>query len=89
AKLQAALVEMGFDLLADEGSRLPQLTAAAVPPGVDERATRSRLLTEHGIEVGGGLGAFAGRAWRIGLMGESCRPDKLDRLLTAIGVVVK
>ncbi len=89
AELQAELVEMGFELLADEGFRLPQLTAAAVPPGVDERAARARLLNEYGIEVGGGLGAFAGRAWRIGLMGESCREDKLDRLLTAIGVVVK
>jgi alanine-glyoxylate transaminase/serine-glyoxylate transaminase/serine-pyruvate transaminase len=88
-KLQAALVEMGFELLAAEGFRLPQLTAAAVPPGVDEGAARARLLTEYGIEVGGGLGAFAGRAWRVGLMGESCREDKLERLLSAIGDVIK
>jgi alanine-glyoxylate transaminase / serine-glyoxylate transaminase / serine-pyruvate transaminase len=45
------------------------------------------LLDEFGIEVGGGLGAFAGKAWRIGLMGESCRKDKLDRLLGAIRTV--
>ncbi len=88
AKLQAALVGMGFELLAAEGCRLPQLTAAALPAGVDERAARARLLNEFGIEVGGGLGAFAGKAWRIGLMGESCREDKLDRLLSAISTVV-
>ena len=88
AKLQAALVELGFELLAAEGCRLPQLSAAAVPPGVDEKAARARLLNEFGIEVGGGLGAFAGRAWRIGLMGESCREEKLDRLLSAISKVV-
>jgi len=88
-ELQAALVEMGFDLLAEEGFRLPQLTAAAVPSGVDERAARGRLLDEYGIEVGGGLGVFAGRAWRIGLMGESCREDKLERLLAAILAVTQ
>lgn len=88
AKLQASLMEMGFGLLAAEGHRLPQLTAAALPPGVDEGAARRRLLEEHGVEVGGGLGAFAGRAWRIGLMGESCREDKLDRFLEAIGSVL-
>lgn len=89
ARLQAALVELGFELLAAEGFRLPQLTAAALPAGVDERAARARLLNEHGIEVGGGLGTFAGRAWRIGLMGESCRPEKLDRLLLAIQAVLR
>ena len=88
AKLQAGLVEMGFELLAAEGFRLPQLAAAAVPPGVDEKLARARLLNEFGIEVGGGLGSFAGKAWRIGLMGESCREDKLDRLLSAISAVV-
>ena len=87
-KLQVALVEKGFSLLARDGFRLPQLTAAAVPDGVDERAARARLLDHHGIEVGGGLGAFAGVAWRVGLMGESCREDKLERLLAAIGDVL-
>ena len=88
AELQTALTERGFELLAADGSRLPQLTAAAVPPGVDERAARARLLNDHGIEVGAGLGAFAGRAWRVGLMGESCREAKLSRLIAAIDTVI-
>jgi alanine-glyoxylate transaminase/serine-glyoxylate transaminase/serine-pyruvate transaminase len=87
-ELQRELTDLGFELLAAKGFRLPQLTAAALPDGVDERAARKRLLDEFGIEVGGGLGAFAGRAWRIGLMGESCRKDKLDRLLGAIRTVI-
>ena len=86
--LQSELVGLGFELLAAEGFRLPQLTAAALPGGADERAARKRLLDEFGIEVGGGLGAFAGRAWRIGLMGESCRKEKLDRLLEAVRTVI-
>ena len=59
--LQDALPDLGFSLIAPEGSRLPQLTSARTPDGVDEAALRRRLLTEYDIEVGGGLGAFAGR----------------------------
>jgi alanine-glyoxylate transaminase / serine-glyoxylate transaminase / serine-pyruvate transaminase len=88
-ELQRSIADLGFTLLAAEGFRLPQLTSAAVPDGVDEKTARRRLLDEFGIEVGGGLGAFAGKAWRIGLMGESCRKEKLDRLLEAIAAITR
>lgn len=71
-------------LLAAEGHRLPQLTSFAWPDGVDEGKLRRRLLEDHGIEVGGGLGDFAGRAWRVGLMGEGATHDNVDRLLHAV-----
>lgn len=83
-RFQQAIVERGGTLLAQEGHRLPQLTAFAWPDGVDEATLRRSLLTEHGIEVGGGLGAFAGRAWRVGLMGEGARDEHVDRLVGAI-----
>jgi alanine-glyoxylate transaminase/serine-glyoxylate transaminase/serine-pyruvate transaminase len=86
--LAEALEAMGFQPLAAAGHRLPQLAAVALPPGVDEARARSRLLDDHGIEVGAGLGPWAGRAWRIGLMGESCRPEKLERLLAGIRAVI-
>jgi alanine-glyoxylate transaminase / serine-glyoxylate transaminase / serine-pyruvate transaminase len=71
-------------LLAQAGHRLPQLTSFAWPEGVDEGALRRRLLEHHGIEVGGGLGAFAGTAWRVGLMGEGATHANVDRLLDAV-----
>ncbi|MFA9444865.1 alanine--glyoxylate aminotransferase family protein [Egicoccus sp. AB-alg6-2] len=71
-------------LLADAAHRLPHLTALAWPDGIDERALRCGLLREHGIEVAGGLGAYAGRAWRVGLMGEGARHEHVDRLLDAV-----
>jgi alanine-glyoxylate transaminase / serine-glyoxylate transaminase / serine-pyruvate transaminase len=82
--LQRGLEDLGLELLAQEGHRLPQLTTVGLPDGVDEAAWRRRLLDEHGIEVGGGLGDYAGRAWRIGLMGNSCREANVLLLLTAI-----
>ena len=82
--LQGALPAFGFSLIAPDGSRLPQLTSARVPDGVDEAVLRRRLLAEYDIEVGGGLGAFAGVAWRIGLMGHTARRSSVAALLGAL-----
>ncbi|WP_041759441.1 MULTISPECIES: pyridoxal-phosphate-dependent aminotransferase family protein [Pseudonocardia] len=82
--LQSALPELGFGLIAPESHRLPQLTATTLPNGLDEGSLRKRLLAEYGIEVGGGLGDFAGRAWRIGLMGHAATERSVVTLLGAV-----
>ncbi|MCA1833844.1 MAG: alanine--glyoxylate aminotransferase family protein [Actinomycetota bacterium] len=88
-ELQIALAEMGFRFLAEAGHRLPQLSATFLPDKIgDERVKRRRLLDDFGIEVGAGFGPLSGKGWRIGLMGESCRPDKLARLVDGIRAVV-
>ena len=84
ARLQHELPRLGFRLLAEEFHRLPQLTSAGLPEGVDDATLRKELLTTSGIEVGGGLGEFAGRAWRIGLMGHSARDRNVTTLLGAL-----
>ena len=81
---QSHIQDRDATLIAQEGHRLPQLTSFAWPEGVDEGKLRARLLEEHGIEVGGGLGAFKGTAWRVGLMGEGATHANVDRLLDAI-----
>jgi len=85
--LREALLERGFCLFAQEGHRLPQLTAAVLPEGWDEGALRRRLLQEHAIEVGGGLGPAAGTLWRIGLMGHGATEESVERLLAAVDAV--
>lgn len=82
--LHDGLAELGLELLAQKGHRLPQLTTVALPGGVDEAAWRRQLLDDDGIEVGGGLGDYAGRAWRIGLMGTTCSERNVLLLLAAI-----
>lgn len=64
--------------------RLPSLTTVRLPDGLDDAAVRRRLLDEYNIEVAGGLGAFAGKVWRIGLMGYSSRPENVVTLLGAL-----
>jgi alanine-glyoxylate transaminase/serine-glyoxylate transaminase/serine-pyruvate transaminase len=60
------------------------LNAVSVPEGTEEAAVRKRLLEEFAIEIGGGLGAFKGKAWRIGLMGESATEQNVRRLVAAL-----
>ncbi len=83
-RLQRELPELGFRLVVDDGHRLPELTTAWLPDGADDAFLRTALLETYGIEVGGGLGAFAGKAWRIGLMGHSARQRSVTTLLGAL-----
>jgi alanine-glyoxylate transaminase/serine-glyoxylate transaminase/serine-pyruvate transaminase len=83
-RLQEALPELGFRPFAQE-RRLPELTSVWLPDGVDDAKTRAELRETYGIEVGGGLGAFAGKGWRIGLMGHSARDRSVTTLLGALG----
>jgi alanine-glyoxylate transaminase/serine-glyoxylate transaminase/serine-pyruvate transaminase len=87
-KLKAGLEAMGLKYLADPKHQLPMLNAVASPAGVEESIVRKRLLEEFGIEIGGGLGAFKGKAWRIGLMGESATDRHVDAVLSALAKVL-
>jgi len=78
------LAKMGISFLIPEELRLPHLNVVNVPASIDEASVRSRLLNEFRIEIGGGLGALAGKVWRIGLMGHTARPENVDRLLAAL-----
>jgi alanine-glyoxylate transaminase/serine-glyoxylate transaminase/serine-pyruvate transaminase len=89
ALLQSELPELGFSMVADDAVRLPQLTATLLPEGMEEGPARKRLLTEYGIEVGGGLGEFAGRAWRIGMMGHAATELSVVTLLGAVRKLLK
>jgi alanine-glyoxylate transaminase/serine-glyoxylate transaminase/serine-pyruvate transaminase len=82
--LKAGLAAVGISYAAVEGHQLPMLNAVRIPPGVDDLSTRKRLLAEFGIEIGGGLGDFKGKAWRIGLMGYSSRPNNVLVFLGAL-----
>ncbi|MFH1033565.1 MAG: alanine--glyoxylate aminotransferase family protein [Pseudomonadota bacterium] len=83
-RLAQGLAGLGFGFLAQEGMRLPPLTSVFPPREDLVEPLRKKLLLEHNIEVGGGLGAYAGKIWRIGLMGETCQPHNVAALLDAL-----
>ncbi len=86
--LKAGLEAMGIQFIVDEAHRLPQLNAIAIPEGVDDAAVRLRLLEEHHLEIGAGLGDLAGKVWRIGLMGYSSRIENITLCLAALDGVL-
>jgi len=85
--LRDGLEAMGFEFLVAPEYRLPMLNAIRIPAGYDDALIRSRLLNEYNIEIGAGLGEFAGKVWRIGLMGESCTLNHINMLLGALKTI--
>jgi len=75
---------LGLAIASQEGHQLWQLNAVSVPPGVDEGAVRKRLLAEFNIEIGAGLGPLKGKIWRVGLMGETSRRERVEAFLSAL-----
>ena len=86
--LRAGLEAMGLGFVVEQDYRLPQLNSVTVPEGVDEAAVRSRLLNDFNLEIGAGLGALAGKVWRIGLMGHSSRKENIMLCLSALEAVL-
>jgi alanine-glyoxylate transaminase / serine-glyoxylate transaminase / serine-pyruvate transaminase len=82
--LQEQVRSRGLGLLADPNHQLAQLTAVRVPDGVDGKAVQTRVLREHGMEIGGGLGPDAPPIWRLGVMGYNARREIADKILAAL-----
>ena len=88
ADFRGKLRERRLELLAEPDHQLAPLSAVRIPEGVDSKRVQTRLLREHGIEVGGGLGPAAPDMWRIGLMGYNARQEVADRVLGAFDAVL-
>ena len=93
--LAAGIEAMGLGFVVDKEYRLPQLNSVTIPEGVEEAKVRAALLNNYNLEIGAGLGALAGKVWRIGLMGESCCKTNvllclgaLDAVLTDMGAPI-
>jgi alanine-glyoxylate transaminase/serine-glyoxylate transaminase/serine-pyruvate transaminase len=82
--LVAGLEAMGLKMVVSESYRLPELNAVYIPEGINDAMVRSALLNEYGIEIGGGLGKFKGKVWRIGLMGYSSKKANVILFLSAL-----
>ncbi len=86
--LVAGLEAMGLSMVVDKEHRLPQLNLVQLPEGADDAAVRAALLSEYSLEIGAGLGALAGKAWRIGLMGHACSKKNVVLCLSALDNVL-
>ena len=87
-ELEKGLTEMGFEYLVPRAERIPHMNVVSTPEG-DEAKFRMDLLNKCNLEIGGGLGPLAGKYWRIGLMGYSCRLQNINNLFGSLSRVVK
>lgn len=86
--LVAGLAALGIEMLVAEDIRLPELNTVAIPAGIDDASVRAQLLERFDLEIGAGLGKFAGNAWRIGLMGNGCNQQNVLHCISALGTVL-
>ena len=86
--LRAGLEALGLTFVVEEKYRLSQLNSVSIPDGVDEAAVRGRLLNDFNLEIGAGLGALAGKVWRIGLMGHASRTENIFLCLSSLEAVL-
>lgn len=86
--LRAGLEALGLSFIVPESERLVQLNAVTIPEGVDEAAVRGQLLQSFNLEIGAGLGALAGKVWRIGLMGFASNPKNVMLCVNALEAIL-
>ena len=86
--LVAGIEAMGLAMLVPESERLPMLNAVCIPEGVNDIKVRKALLTDFGIEIGGGLGNLQGKIWRVGIMGHSSSRKNVFLFLSAIETIL-
>ncbi len=83
-QLALGLDKLGLEFVVPSSERLPQLNTVTIPQGIDDAKVRQYLLAQYNLEIGAGLGKFAGKAWRIGLMGYAARSENVALCLTAL-----
>jgi len=86
--LAAGFAAMGIKFLVETGKNLPQLNSVYIPDGVDDAEVRGRLLKDYNLEIGAGLGALAGKVWRIGLMGSASTESNVTFCLNALDEIL-
>ena len=86
--LRIGLEDLGINFVVPEAERLVQLNTVTIPEGADDAVVRRQLLNEFNLEIGAGLGALAGKVWRIGLMGFSSNPKNVLLCVKALKSVL-
>jgi alanine-glyoxylate transaminase/serine-glyoxylate transaminase/serine-pyruvate transaminase len=72
--VRAGLAVYGMKALADESVAAPTLSCIVYPEGLDDAKFRS-ALAKRGVVVAGALASLAGKAFRIGHMGNTTLDD--------------
>jgi alanine-glyoxylate transaminase/serine-glyoxylate transaminase/serine-pyruvate transaminase len=86
--LVAALGSLELELLPAPEDRLTTVLSILVPEQVNDARVRAGLLNDFGIEIAGGLGPYAGKMWRVGIMGHSATREHMRGFISALETVL-
>jgi alanine-glyoxylate transaminase/serine-glyoxylate transaminase/serine-pyruvate transaminase len=81
--LVAGLDRIGLSLFPPASNRCATINVISAPAGIDEAKVRRRML-DMGVEMSGGLGALAGKVWRVGVMGYNAQIPRVERFVGAL-----
>ena len=87
-RLREDLGSLGFLPVFPESIASPTVVSVYGRSDLDASTVAERLRTEHAIRIGGGMGEFAGKAFRIGNMGPQAMSDQIEPLLEALKALV-
>jgi len=82
--LRRGLISLGFRTVTAEDCASPTVTAVWAHEQLPAEQLIGFLKEEHGILIAGGLSELSGRAFRIGHMGPTARPDAILPVLFGI-----
>jgi alanine-glyoxylate transaminase/serine-glyoxylate transaminase/serine-pyruvate transaminase len=70
--------------VANPADRAATVNVIRIPDGVEDAKVRATLTARFGIEIGPGIGDLRAKIWRVGLMGQTAKPDLVLLLLNAL-----
>ncbi len=83
ASIYDGLAKMGLSAVPAKEVRSKTVVATFYPPGVDDAEFRKSMAHDKGVVIAGGFGAFAGKVFRIGCMGQ-IREEYVKKTLAAV-----
>ncbi len=89
-ELKTGFEKLGLAFMVEEPYRLPQMNSVIIPESLRFRESeiRKTLLEKYNLEIGSGLGALAGKIWRVGLMGFGASEENIHTCISALKQVL-
>jgi alanine-glyoxylate transaminase/serine-glyoxylate transaminase/serine-pyruvate transaminase len=82
--VRAGIEALGLRQLPARGCQVPSVVTVLAPEGVSALSVRRELLDELNVEISAGLGEYADRMWRIGIMGHSAQKANVMLVLSGL-----
>jgi alanine-glyoxylate transaminase/serine-glyoxylate transaminase/serine-pyruvate transaminase len=87
--LRSGLAELGFEFFLPDKVSSPTVVSVLGNQELPPDTVVNKLEEKYKIKVAGGVGPTKGKIFRIGCMGSSARPEKIQRLISSLREIVE